>query len=97
MCELSDDAGHVCDGPSDDEIAEWEEQTREQKDRIFRIYHQFDIGNQDVYVERHEGSVDGRQYTASSNAKRGLGLTQYYQILQSAHCCACSMAFATGQ
>lgn len=61
MCELSDDAGHVCDGPSDDEIAEWEEQTREQKDRIFRIHHRFDIGNQDVYVERHEGSVDGRR------------------------------------
>lgn len=61
MCELNEEAGHMCDGPSDDEIAGWELQRREEREKNFRIYHQFDIGNQDVYIERHAGSVDGKR------------------------------------
>lgn len=59
--DSNEESGHTHDEPSDDEIADWKKQSREEAERNYRIYHHYDIGNQDVYVERHEGAVDGKR------------------------------------
>lgn len=59
--DSNEESGHTHDEPSEDEIAEWREQSHEEAARNFRIHHHYDIGNQDVYVERHEGVVDGKR------------------------------------
>jgi hypothetical protein len=61
MPETPEEVGNICDGPSDDEIAEWELQRLEEEARKFRIHHHYDIGNQDIYVVCREGVVDGKR------------------------------------
>lgn len=43
------------------EIAAIKEEMRKQAEITFRITHHYDIGNQDVYIERREGSVDAKR------------------------------------
>jgi hypothetical protein len=58
---VDDEVGHVVDEPSEEEIATWTEERREQEENNFRIHHHYDIGNQDVYIARHEGAVDAKR------------------------------------
>lgn len=44
---------------TDVEIHEMESAIEAEKSRTFRITHHYDIGNQDVFVERAEGDVNG--------------------------------------
>ena len=46
---------------SDEEIAEFEAQIRRDRETNIRVTHFYDIGNQDVYVKRFDGTVDGKR------------------------------------
>lgn len=61
MLEQATDAVHDSHDFSDDEIAAFEEQRRKEAERNYRIHHHYDIGNQDVYVERRTGEIDGKR------------------------------------
>lgn len=61
MLEQDTEVGHDVHDFSDREIAEFAEQRRKEADRNYRIHHHYDIGNQDVYVERRTGQIDGKR------------------------------------
>lgn len=50
-----------CHTLDDNEIKEIEASIALDKTRYFRITHHYDIGNQDVYVQRRTGSIDGKR------------------------------------
>ena len=58
--KADDSAGHAYDF-DDDDIAGFAEQTRGELAVNYRIHHHYDIGNQDIYVQRITGSIDGKR------------------------------------
>jgi hypothetical protein len=50
-----------CDYLDENEIKEIEASIALDKTKYFRITHHYDIGNQDVYVKRKTGSIDGKR------------------------------------
>lgn len=51
----------TCSYPDEAEIREIEQSIAQEEAITFKISHHYDIGNQDVYVKRARGSIDGRR------------------------------------